>query len=469
MATLADSIVTSITNNYGGSGGGGTTPANIVNLNAYTALGPFSKASEWVIVWIPSPAKRTPLNENFANITQDVMVRVITPTSDDRLKEIKDEIISIVNNQAITGINAQWVHTEEDITNRIDGIYAVDLSCFFLQVLAASEVAYSASAGAHTHDDRYYTEAEIDALFLARDTLAEMTDTTISGLADDDILTYDSASGKWINENNPTIGGNVTIGGTVDVTGNITVSGTVDGVDIAARDHAKYTDGEAVTAMGAKGDANALNHDKWTTADTEGVITAEIVNGQSIDNAIDALIATHTAVEAAHGMEHDDLTDTTLTGAYLEDLLMFGSGNATWVPCIFEMIGNSTGTVGKAHGNYPTIQNTDGTDFTLMFHLPIPSVKGSLKLYVGDVRVNLWDVDAGDYVTAVYVYGVTYNSATIVHQDLTNLTTIDSHTVSFGAADFSSYPMVGVRIDVEATNAADFNITSVEAECYYAT
>jgi hypothetical protein len=147
--------------------------------------------------------------------------------------------------------------------------------------------------------------------------------------------------------------------------------------------------------------------------------------------------------------------------------LMIGSDNAAYVPCIFEMIGNTVGTIGKAHGVYPTIQNTDGTDFTLMFHLPLPSIKGSLKLYVGDVRVNLWDADAGDYVTAVYVYGNTYNSATIVHQDLNNLTTIASHTVSFTAADFSSYPMVGVRLDVVATNVADFNLTSVEALCYY--
>ena len=36
---------------------------------------------------------------------------------------------------------------------------------------------------------------------------------------------------------------------------------TVDGVDISARDHAKYTDGEAVTAMGVKGAGNPLHHD----------------------------------------------------------------------------------------------------------------------------------------------------------------------------------------------------------------
>jgi len=38
-------------------------------------------------------------------------------------------------------------------------------------------------------------------------------------------------------------------GSTLDVTGDITVSGTVDGVDIAGRDHARYADAEAIAAV----------------------------------------------------------------------------------------------------------------------------------------------------------------------------------------------------------------------------
>ena len=75
---------------------------------------------------------------------------------------------------------------------------------------------------------------------------------------------------------------------------------------IAAAHHAKYTDAEAVTAMGVKGDANPLHHDIWTTADTEGVITAEIVGGESIDNAIDALILDHKNLEDDHHKAVED-------------------------------------------------------------------------------------------------------------------------------------------------------------------
>lgn len=44
----------------------------------------------------------------------------------------------------------------------------------------------------------------------------------------------------------------IALGNSIAVTGNITVTGTVDGVDIAARDHAKYTNAEAVLAIEAE-------------------------------------------------------------------------------------------------------------------------------------------------------------------------------------------------------------------------
>lgn len=57
--------------------------------------------------------------------------------------------------------------------------------------------------------------------------------------------------------------------------------------------HARYEDSEAVDAMGAKANDNPLHHDrttKYTDGEVENIITAELVNGQSIDNRIDALL-----------------------------------------------------------------------------------------------------------------------------------------------------------------------------------
>jgi len=56
-------------------------------------------------------------------------------------------------------------------------------------------------------------------------------------------------------------------------TGNITTAGTVDGVDIAARDHAKYTNGEAITAV--EGEATlALSGAVAVT----GILTVDVGN-----------------------------------------------------------------------------------------------------------------------------------------------------------------------------------------------
>jgi len=133
--------------------------------------------------------------------------------------------------------------------------------------------------------------------------LLNLIDVVISGTpADNELLAYDSTSAKWINQtgaeaglggggdvtgpassvdnaiarfdsttgkiiqdytsNPPTISdtGDVNIDGDLDVE-NIVVSGTVDGVDIATRDHAKYTDAEAVTA------AKTVKLDDFTATD----------------------------------------------------------------------------------------------------------------------------------------------------------------------------------------------------------
>ena len=61
----------------------------------------------------------------------------------------------------------------------------------------------------------------------------------------------------------------------------------------------------------------------WNITDTEGVITAELVDGQSIDNAIDALILTHKGDASAHHTKYLDsevdaivATHTAIAGAH---------------------------------------------------------------------------------------------------------------------------------------------------------
>lgn len=67
-------------------------------------------------------------------------------------------------------------------------------------------------------------------------------------VSDSDYLIFDTSGDEWIYKIANTARLTITAAG-VTVAGNITVGGTVDGVDIAARDHAKYTNNEAIAAV----------------------------------------------------------------------------------------------------------------------------------------------------------------------------------------------------------------------------
>lgn len=85
--------------------------------------------------------------------------------------------------------------------------------------------------------------------------------------------------------------------------------------DVGVSDHhEKYTDAEAVTAMGAKGDANPLNHDKYTDAEAEAVADAQIATHAADVDAHHAKYTDAEAVTAAKTVKLDDFTapdDTT--------------------------------------------------------------------------------------------------------------------------------------------------------------
>jgi len=98
----------------------------------------------------------------------------------------------------------------------------------------------------------------------------------------------------------------------------IPIAGTLPGTHSASHENGGA---DEVSVTGLSG----LLADDQHVLDTEveAVITAEIVNGQSIDNAIDSLITTHTAVGDAHHAESHTAashSDTSATGAELNTL-----------------------------------------------------------------------------------------------------------------------------------------------------
>jgi hypothetical protein len=155
------------------------------------------------------------------------------------------------------------------------------------------------------------------------------------------------------------------------------------------------------------------------------------------------------------------------TTASMQALLMYGSANAAWVPCVYYGEHYEGATV----ANIGFIENTGTTDEIWYFLLPLPTTKGSLKLYVTGLRVDIQDADADDYVTAVYIYGMSYTGATEIDPTdyTTDRTAQGRYTYALADTDMSSYAEVMVRVSCVCTNAADLDIGAVCLLCFYST
>jgi len=157
-------------------------------------------------------------------------------------------------------------------------------------------------------------------------------------------------------------------------------------------------------------------------------------------------------------------TSTILAG--LLDLTMWGSANAAWVPCVFEV---ST-TAGKLINSGQNLSNLDGTDIWTLHTLPIPMLKGTLKLYITGLRVGLYDADDGDYITGAYVAGQKYNAASdLFISDATDYKTAQTLiTYTCAAKDCSAFDAVRVTLSLFCTDNVALDISSISLRCYYA-
>lgn len=203
--------------------------------------------------------------------------------------------------------------------------------------------------------------------------------------------------------------------------------------------------------------------DVMATAQADAKITVECGASQTIDNAIDALILNHKNDEDAHGMEHNDLTDTTMTGPQIEDSAMFGGSNAEYVP----MMPIPFGTVMKE--SWAIESTVTGTQY-FYWRLPLPTTRGGLKLYVVGWEIGTQDADASNRIDDVHVYGTVYNANTGIDSYGNTITTVTRTPDTWGTAvDCSSYNIVQGRMDLIIATAANLNITYWNLLCYYGT
>ncbi|KKN05988.1 hypothetical protein LCGC14_1081870 [marine sediment metagenome] len=124
-----------------------------------------------------------------------------------------------------------------------------------------------------------------------------------------DVILYRGASNKLYlgtGDSLEIVSGNINIGGS------LTLTGTVDGVDIAARDHAKYLNSEAIAAVEGEGTldlggavtmASTLNVASWLTVPADGVTLFPT----SLDNALAFFYTVTTESDPRMTLTHDRL------------------------------------------------------------------------------------------------------------------------------------------------------------------
>jgi hypothetical protein len=187
----------------------------------------------------------------------------------------------------------------------------------------------------------------------------------------------------------------------------------------------------------------------------------------ALDTFKDTTYPAHTGNADAHHAESHALashSDVTVTGAYLEDHLLYGSGNAAYVPCIPVYADNCT----LSQGDGTIYPSATGTVY-MYWWLPLPCIRSGLKLYVTHALLGIYDADAGDKVTELKVKASTAAAPnTDLYTDATARDSPGEYEYDFGGADdCSGYDRVMVRLQLSVTTPADIEVVFVNIKCYY--
>ena len=152
----------------------------------------------------------------------------------------------------------------------------------------------------------------------------------------------------------------------------------------------------------------------------------------------------------------------------LDSLMMYGSANAAFIPGVFSGEYPADGLI-KVVGGIYTIGAGPATIYA-SFVIPLPCAKGSLKLYIDNIIIGITDADASNYLTQIYLYGISADTSTSVYTSGTNRTSAGTYTYDTSDADMSSYAAAEIWLRIESdTSGSDFDFYKIGATCYYDT
>ena len=510
MATLGDALLTTLSDSWGAGGGAEPTFHNTEDIK----LLPTIIDATGHVIFIGYTQKSKFARKTADHVRKEHRVRLAVYTADgtdkeERLDEVLNELERIMGVSTPTGYDGVEVEdVDRSLSDKSRDIYAAYMDVMLVEVLADSAITPGAVAT---------SELEVDELTV--NISAAITGLTATG--DTTIASAPTATGTQnifkITPANVLDAGSVWVGVDESLTALDPATGAVSYI-IGYRVNAEgitSVDGDAViyafSAIGTQDNFYGFYTSAISSGGASGVLHSFF---HSVNNAIMAHTytsrglhidwdgATRSAnapvlegVKVELPADYSDfgsnkagyfsgdgrtvtLCDTTyaadisgdyrldgMTNAQLEDLLMFGSANAAWVPCVYFINAVPELLDQTLSGWMKPI--TTGTKYWC-FKLPLPTVKAGLKLYISGSRVCLNDADGSDYVDETHVEGITESATAVINNDMTNYDSKAKHDDTFTAVDCSGYDSVNVELKIVIAATADFILSDVLLRCYYA-
>jgi len=172
-------------------------------------------------------------------------------------------------------------------------------------------------------------------------------------------------------------------------------------------------------------------------------------------------------VELVSLMSSGAITPASSTGYNWHEAMMITSTYAAWVPCIF--LHDNNGKLGSTYGEITNQTGGAGAVTYCAFEVPLPPLKGTLKLYISGIKFGIFDADANDYLTNYTIYGFTYTAKTNLRNVATDYTSQQNLTDTFTAVDCSGYDSIKISVQIFSTTANDFDLNFLTMRCYYDT
>ena len=423
MATLGDALLTTLSDSWGAGGGAEPTFHNTEDIK----LLPTIIDATGHVIFMGYTQKSKFDRKTADHVRKEHRVRLAVYTADgtdkeERLDEVLNELERIMGVSTPTGYDGVEVEdVDRSLSDKSRDIYAAYMDVMLVEVLADSAITPGAVATSTITVD----ELTVNTAIIGSTTI---TGTVYSSTAVPAFTGTGTAGSVNLFAGSPTAGAFITCFGDTHATSPGILRYTSSSEGAANGEHIwRHYTGEAWIEI--------AELDKDGNFQIDGDLT---ISGAS----------------------------PSITGTNIADLLMFGAANAAWVPCAFEL-GTAVGKVEVAASAF--ISNVDGTNMNLRYLVPLPTNKGSLKLYITKVKAEIHDADVDDFITSLYLWGQDNTGLTDLYHDFTNIDSAQAKTWTLGAAvDCSSYASCFVFVYLDLTDANDFDLADVSVECYYA-